>query len=126
MNSKDNNLGRPSKYKKRYCDDIIEWAYEGTLPRQWSLKLGVARSTLNKWVEQYEDFSEAWELSKDIAEGVWLGKMVDALNAVELTKTSKILNLAFQMTEVQKIEAKQEIDSHNETKVSVSFGERPE
>ena len=118
--------GRPSKYKKKYCKEIIEMSKTGKLPITWSQEFEVDRSTLTEWSKVHPEFSVAWTKAKQICENFWHDKLCDAENAFELNKMKTILNLAFHVTETQKIEAQQKIDATVENKVTVDFADRDE
>lgn len=51
--------GRPSKYKAEYCDQAIEFMADGKSVTALAGYLGVARSTVFKWAEENEQFSDA-------------------------------------------------------------------
>ena len=99
--------GRPSKYKKRYCKLLIEhfsiepqtekvrteyyangqvkseektpWAQ--TLPtfQGFAMKIGVAMSTLGKWRNEHEEFSEAYARAREMQEHIWLQNSMSGL-----------------------------------------------
>ena len=92
--------GRPTKYRKEYCDDIIQYfdippqqvVYKQTyyangtlkseepvtLPAQFPTMQGFARmigvniDTLHEWRKQYLDFSEAYTRAQELQEKIWL------------------------------------------------------
>lgn len=51
--------GRPSKYEPEYCDRIVSFMDDGYSIASFAAEIGVARSTINKWAENYPEFSEA-------------------------------------------------------------------
>jgi hypothetical protein len=82
-------VGRPTKYKPEYCQQLIDYmaeegeevkkpfAYEGNvtdhvlgyLPRffeGFAKKIGVTTSTIAEWRDNHEEFSEAYKKAKDI------------------------------------------------------------
>jgi hypothetical protein len=92
--------GRPSKYKKEYCEMIIDYftvqpqqtVYKKTyfadgtlkseepivLPEQlptfqkFADSVGVTVSTLWEWEKEYDEFSKAYARAKQLQEHVWL------------------------------------------------------
>ena len=62
-------MGRPSKYEAKYH---VPWAsslaMEGLDDQTISDRMGIAKSTLNKWKAEHEEFSEALKRSKEIAD----------------------------------------------------------
>ena len=115
--------GQPTKYKKRYCQDIIEFASEGKLPIIWSRELMVSQSTFAKWREAHPEFLQAWTLAKDIAQSYMTDVGTEADNAVDLAKAKFFLSAAFQVSEVQKQEITQEVKTDEKVSIVVDFGE---
>lgn len=92
--------GRPPKYKKKYCTDIleyfkkppykaeykIEYFSDGSIKSQVPIMtatefptfqgfaddIGVHIDTLNEWCKKYEEFSEAYKRAKQLQEKIWL------------------------------------------------------
>ena len=52
-------LGRPSKYRKEYCQALIDHMATGLSFETFGATIDVACSTVYKWVDDYPDFSEA-------------------------------------------------------------------
>ena len=113
---------RPSTYKKRYCKDIIELAKQGHLPIVWSRELMVPKSTFHDWRGRYPEFSEAWNMAKDIAESIMAERGANG-DALDLNKAKFFLSAAFGVSETQKQEITQDINAKVET-VEVDFGDR--
>lgn len=92
--------GRPPKYKKEYCQKIVEYftkepqqveykreyfnngalksEYPIVMPAQFPTfqgfadEIGVHIDTLHEWREQYKEFSEAYARAKQLQEKIWL------------------------------------------------------
>lgn len=56
--------GRPSKYDPAYCDDVQAFMDQGYSLTAFAGYIGVARSTINVWMEQNPEFSEAVSRAK--------------------------------------------------------------
>lgn len=55
--------GRKSKFKKEYCDMLIEHMKLGKSFETFAGKIRVSRRTLYDWVESYPEFKEAKEIA---------------------------------------------------------------
>lgn len=73
--------GRPSKYKPAYCDLVIEHMADGASLTSFAAEIGVARSSINEWMEQHDEFSEAVKVGKAKCSSWW--EKVGRKNAVE-------------------------------------------
>ena len=51
--------GRPTKYKKKYCKELIDHMAKGLSFRTFAAKIEVHHDTLYEWAEVYEEFSDA-------------------------------------------------------------------
>lgn len=56
--------GRPTKYDPAFCDAIIETMATGLSMTAFAGEIGVARSTINEWIETHPEFSEAARVGK--------------------------------------------------------------
>lgn len=93
-------VGAPTKYKKQYCDEIIEYfsippqkiEYKKEYFQDGSVKsecpiisanefptfqgfadsIGVHIDTLHEWKEKYSEFSESYARAKQLQEKIWL------------------------------------------------------
>lgn len=63
--------GRPSKYKPEYCDLIIEHMSEGASITSFAAEIGVARSTIDEWANNYTEFSGAVKIGKAKCAAWW-------------------------------------------------------
>lgn len=66
-----NKVGRPSKYKKRFCKTVIEMMAEGKSLAAVAKEIGVSRKILNDWMIRHEEFREACNIGKDAAQEWW-------------------------------------------------------
>ena len=51
--------GRPSLYSKAYCDEVIAVGYMGLSLTAFAGHIGVSRSTIGEWINEYPEFSVA-------------------------------------------------------------------
>lgn len=51
--------GRPSKYDPRYCAEVVKHMNDGASLTSFAAEIDVARSTINEWIAQHPEFSEA-------------------------------------------------------------------
>ena len=65
--------GRPTKYDPAYCDQIVAFCADGATLTDFAAEIDVARSTINKWAEEHEEFSEALGRAK-AKMASWWGK----------------------------------------------------
>lgn len=63
--------GRPSKYKEVYCNEVIQHMAEGASLTAFAGDIGVARSTINQWMEDHPEFSEAVHVAKAKCAAWW-------------------------------------------------------
>jgi hypothetical protein len=64
-------VGRPTSYKFEYCDAVIECMAQGLSLTAFAGTILVARSTINKWMEEHPEFSEATKVGQ-AARTLWL------------------------------------------------------
>src|SRR4051794_34551175 len=64
-------VGRPTKYARRYCDDIVAFCRHGYSITAFAGKIGVARSTIQEWASVHEEFSAAVKAAKAAAALWW-------------------------------------------------------
>jgi len=63
--------GRPSKYDPKFCDQAIEYMKDGYSVTALAGHIGVARSTIFKWAEENEEFSDALKTAQALAAKFW-------------------------------------------------------
>lgn len=56
--------GRPSKYEPRFCDEVEKAMGAGYSLTSFAHVIGVARSTINEWMANFPEFSEAVSRAK--------------------------------------------------------------
>jgi DNA-binding XRE family transcriptional regulator len=73
--------GRPSKYDQKYCAEAIQFMRDGYSVTAFAGHIGVARSTVFKWAEENEEFSDALKTAQALAALFW----EDRLREVAMT-----------------------------------------
>ena len=63
--------GRPTKYDPKYCELVVEHMRDGASLTSFAASIGVARSTINEWVDQNFEFSEAVKEGKAVCAAWW-------------------------------------------------------
>lgn len=63
--------GRPTKYLPAYCDLVIEHMSEGASLTSFAAEIGVARSSINEWMDANPEFSEAVKIAKAKCAAWW-------------------------------------------------------
>jgi DNA-binding XRE family transcriptional regulator len=72
-------FGRPTKYEPWMCEKVIEWGRAGK-SRAWIAgNLGVAKSTMQRWEAENEDFQAAITYAHTLSQIWWEDKGQDAL-----------------------------------------------
>lgn len=64
-------IGRPTKYKTEFCDEVVKLGREGKSVEQISSALGYHYKTLLGWAETHAEFLEAMELAKQYEMAYW-------------------------------------------------------
>jgi hypothetical protein len=64
-------VGRPSKYRPEFCDQVLEMAAEGKGPAGYAVKFEVDKASLYDWAAAHPDFSIALSRAKTIEQEWW-------------------------------------------------------
>lgn len=56
---KKNSIGRPTKYKKEYCQMLEDYLAEGFGMESFASKINVNQDTLYEWCKKFPEFSES-------------------------------------------------------------------
>lgn len=70
-------MARPTKYEPRYCEMIIDHMSEGYSAVSFAGKVGVVRSTINKWADDFPEFKEALDVAKSRALMFWEDRLIN-------------------------------------------------
>lgn len=64
-------VGRPSKYRPEYCDEIIELGKNGKSIAQMAAHFDVDKASVFRWAEEHEDFRTALARAKAHSQKWW-------------------------------------------------------
>lgn len=64
-------FGRPTKYRKEYCQKLIDHMAEGLSFDCFGGDIPVVDSTLYYWLDKHPDFSEAYKIGKKRQREFW-------------------------------------------------------
>ena len=65
------DVGRPSDYDPSFCDEAVTFLADGYSIAALAGHIGVARSTIYKWVEEHPEFSDAVKVGQAKATLWW-------------------------------------------------------
>lgn len=71
--------GRPSKYKKEYCQSLVKLMAQGYSFEAFAAEVGVHIDTLHAWSAQFPEFSEAKKIGKAKSLKFWEEKGINNL-----------------------------------------------
>ena len=69
-------FGRPTKYKKEFCQELIEKMAEGYSKEAVAGHLNISKNTLYEWAEKYPDFKDAISIGETKSRLFWEGSLV--------------------------------------------------
>lgn len=55
--------GRPTKYKKKYCDDLIKHMKQGLSYETFGASIGVSKQTVYDWEKKHPEFIDSKRLA---------------------------------------------------------------
>lgn len=64
-------LGRPTKYKPEYCQQIIDFMADGSSATEFAASINVSKHSIYEWTRQYKDFSDAFNVARTKSEAWW-------------------------------------------------------
>ena len=56
-------VGRPTKYKEEFCEQVIELGKQGYSKAMIAATLDISRETLDEWIDSKQDFSDAMKIA---------------------------------------------------------------
>lgn len=63
--------GQPSKYKKKYCKEIVKFMSDGSTLTMYANSIGVTRQTLYNWAKESDEFFYAIKRASEAAQAVF-------------------------------------------------------
>lgn len=63
--------GRPTSYRKEYCEQVIAWGAEGKSVTWMAAELDVSKQTLHNWAAEFPEFFDALSRAKAKAQKWW-------------------------------------------------------
>jgi len=66
-----NPVGRPSKYRPEYCDDIVKYMAQGNTFVQFAAEIGVDYETLLAWSKKHPEFNGAKKKAEKATQSFW-------------------------------------------------------
>ena len=64
-------MGRPTKYRPEFCEEVIELARGGRSLVEIAVALGVGKASLYDWSEKHPEFSTALAHARDVSQAWW-------------------------------------------------------
>lgn len=111
MSENKNPVGRPSKYKSEFCEQIIEWGKEGASKAEMACNMGIHKDTLNEWDKTYPEFSVALKMAVQYSQVAWekIGKQAVEGAIPNYNATTWIFNMKNRFSDDYKDVIKQDI-----------------
>lgn len=78
-----------SKYKKEYCEKVIEFGRNGRSLEAFAADIGIGRSTVYEWKRKHAEFDEACEKAQTHALAFWEQIGVAGMMGTSMTKGQK-------------------------------------
>ena len=116
-----NPVGRPTKYKETYCDLIIEHMSEGASITSFAAEIGVARSTIDEWANNYPEFSGAVKIGKAKCAAWW--EKLGRSNAITGEGNATLVIFGLKNMAPDDFRDKQEIHQTGSVEYKVSLGD---
>lgn len=93
MTEEKNKGGRPTKYEDRFLEIAEKYLAGGKSVTQLAKHLNVAKSTIYKWAEENQEFSDALELGKEFSQAYWENELENMMYNKEVN--SPLVKLYF-------------------------------
>ena len=85
--------GRPTTYDPKYCDEIVDFMEQGYSVTGFAGHIRVARSTIYKWADEHEEFSDALKTAQAVAGVWWEDQLRNIVSGGEGNATAAIFGL---------------------------------
>jgi hypothetical protein len=63
---------RPTLYKKKYCEELIDFGEHGKSVVAFCAKLGIHKDTFYTWTHKHAEFTEAFKKYRAKCEAYWI------------------------------------------------------
>lgn len=84
--------GRPTKYRKEYCQRIVELGQNGDNPLvSLACELTVAKSTVQDWFEAFPEFGASYQTAKAACEQFWLNLSKNRASGSQVTGSDTMI-----------------------------------
>ncbi len=83
--------GRPTKYKKEYCERIVEYMREGRTFDQFAAEIDVHIDSIHEWAKKHKEFSEAKKKAEKRSKAFWEDILHRVALGVPIKSGDKIL-----------------------------------
>jgi len=113
------------KYKKKYCQDVIEHMSTGKSFMTFAGVIGVAESTINKWASDFPEFGEAKDIGFSMRNKVVEEKLLDAAFTDAECNTALLALVAKNVLKLRS-EPKEEEVKQQDMNVNITFSEATE
>ncbi len=111
--------GRPTKYRKEYCERVPELMAEGMSKVEVCAELGVDYHTFLSWQEKHPRFLQSIKKGNRLSEAWWMREGRLALRDKDFNYTGWYMNMRNRHGWADKTENKNEIDLKNAPTVKV-------
>lgn len=64
-------MGRPTKYKEEYCEDIYKFMAEGKSKEAWAGSKGFSKHRIYDWAEKHKKFRHAVKRGEAACQNFW-------------------------------------------------------
>lgn len=71
--------GRPTKYKKEFCEDVVEFMSKGKGLIQFAASISVGKDSIYLWDKKHPEFSEALKIGRLKCEAYWADFIQDKM-----------------------------------------------
>ncbi len=100
--------GRPTKYNSELCDKAVEYLRKGKSITQLSSHFDVSKSTIYKWAEEHQSFSDALTRGRELSQAHWEDELVSMMYNKEVNSPLVKLYFANRFGWSDKTESKNE------------------
>ena len=72
-------MGRPTKYKKEFCEKIIKLGEQGKSVVQIAANFSVHKDSIYEWCKKYPEFSDSFRVARTKSEAYWVAIYQDKI-----------------------------------------------